>query len=64
MQSKTVAKAASLPPTAVGSELLSLHTIAFPPSTAVWREQSWRRVDLFWEAALLMGVHRRSGQTG
>lgn len=47
--------------TPVTSELPNLHTVAFPCSTRAWKEQKWRRVDLFWEAALSMGVHRHSG---
>ena len=47
--------------TPVASELLNLYTIAFPCSTRAWKEQKWRRVDLFWEATLPMGVHRHSG---
>ena len=46
--------------TPVARELLNLHTAAFPSSTRVWKEQEWRRVDPFWEATWLMGVHRHS----
>ena len=47
--------------TPIAHELLNLHIIAFPCSPRAWKEQKWRRVDLFWEAALPMGAHRHSG---